>query len=246
MSNDAFFNSLIKPNWQAPTNVKSLQTTRFGGVSKGKYASLNLGIHVNDNPLSVSQNRELLNKLLPSEPVWLKQVHGVEVVDAASITDEPVGDASFTRHRNIVCVTMTADCLPVLLCDLEGTAVAAVHAGWRSLCEGVIEATVNSMQKDSKRLMAWLGPAIGPQAFELGDEVRQQFIAKNAVAESAFVRKGDRWLGDLYQIARQRLNALGVNQIYGGNYCTFSDPARFFSYRRDGETGRMGTFIWLD
>jgi len=235
----------IIPDWPAPANVKSLQTTRVGGVSAAPYDGLNLGMHVKDNLMHVAQNRQLLSPFLPSEPVWLNQVHGINVVDVANTNCVPDADASCSTRSNAVCVTMTADCLPVLLCDQAGTVVAAVHAGWRSLCDGVIEATVKTMKVDGAQLMAWLGPAIGPNAFEVGAEVRAQFIAQDADAGTAFQQSGDKWLGDLYQIATQRLNRLGVTQVYGGGLCTFSDKSRFFSYRRDGDTGRMGTFIWM-
>lgn len=237
--------TFITPNWPAPANVKALQTTRQGGVSDEPYNSLNVGEHVKDNAMAVAKNRQLLNAYLPSEPVWLNQVHGVRVLDAALSSCLENADASFTKKNNVVCVTMTADCLPVLLCDTHGTVVAAVHAGWRSLCDGVIEATVASMQIDGALLMAWLGPAIGPKAFEVGSEVRAQFIAQDAQAESAFKPKADKWLGDLYQIATQRLNRLGVTNIYGGGECTYTDSERFFSFRRDGDTGRMASLIWL-
>lgn len=237
---------LITPDWPAPANVKALQTTRQGGVSMGVYASLNLGDHVKDNPQHVAANRQLLSAYLPSEPVWLNQVHGVRVIDAALSSCLESADASVTTRKQVVCVTMTADCLPVLLCDHAGTVVAAVHAGWRSLCDGVIEATVAAMPAQADQLMVWLGPAIGPEAFEVGGEVRAQFIAKDAQAESAFKAKGDKWLGDLYTIARQRLQRLGVTQVYGGGHCTFSESETFFSFRRDGDTGRMGSFIWLE
>lgn len=237
---------LITPDWPAPANVKALQTTRHGGVSTGVYASLNLGDHVKDNPQHVAANRQLLSAYLPSEPVWLNQVHGVRVIDAALSSCLESADASVTTRKQVVCVTMTADCLPVLLCDHAGTVVAAVHAGWRSLCDGVIEATVAAMPAQADQLMAWLGPAIGPEAFEVGGEVRAQFMAKDAQAEFAFQAKGDKWLSDLYTIARQRLQRLGVTQVYGGGHCTFSEPKTFFSFRRDGDTGRMGSFIWLE
>lgn len=237
---------LITPDWPAPANVKALQTTRHGGVSTGVYASLNLGDHVKDNPQHVAANRQLLSAYLPSEPVWLNQVHGVRVIDAALSSCLESADASVATRKQVVCVTMTADCLPVLLCDHAGTVVAAVHAGWRSLCDGVIEATVAAMPVPADQLMAWLGPAIGPEAFEVGSEVRAQFMAKDAQAESAFKAKGDKWLGDLYTIARQRLQRLGVTQVYGGGHSTFSEPETFFSFRRDGDTGRMGSFIWLE
>lgn len=237
---------LITPDWPAPANVKALQTTRHGGVSTGVYASLNLGDHVKDDAQHVAANRQLLSAYMPSEPVWLNQVHGIRVIDAALSSCLESADASFTIRKQVVCVTMTADCLPVLLCDHAGTAVAAVHAGWRSLCDGVIEATVAAMPVPADQLMAWLGPAIGLEAFEVGSEVRAQFMAKDAQAESAFKAKGDKWLGDLYTIARQRLRRLGVAQVYGGGHCTYSESDTFFSFRRDGDTGRMGTFIWME
>ena len=237
---------LIIPEWPAPANVKALQTTRLGGVSTGVYASLNLGDHVKDSPQHVAANRQLLSAYMPSEPVWLNQVHGVRVIDAALSSCLESADASFTNRKQVVCVTMTADCLPVLLCDQTGTAVAAIHAGWRSLCDGVIEATVAAMPVQAGQLMAWLGPAIGPDAFEVGSEVRAQFMAQGMQAESAFKPKEGKWLGDLYAIARQRLQTLGVTQVYGGGRCTYSEPETFFSFRRDGDTGRMGTFIWLE
>ena len=238
--------TFITPDWPAPANVKAMQTTRNGGVSTGVYASLNLGDHVKDHPQHVAANRQLLSGYMPSEPVWLNQVHGVRVIDAALSSCLESADASFATRKQVVCVTMTADCLPVLLCDQAGTAVAAIHAGWRSLCDGVIEATVNAMPVQADQLMAWLGPAIGPEAFEVGGEVRAQFIAQDAQAELAFKAKGDKWLGDLYAIARQRLQTLGITQVYGGGRCTFNEPETFFSFRRDGDTGRMGCFIWLE
>lgn len=239
----------ISPNWPAPANVKALQTTRLGGFSVAPFASLNLGAHVNDNPISVAKNRQLLSPYLPNEPVWVNQVHGIEVIDAAQSTCLQNADASFTTKPNVVCVTMTADCLPVLLCDKAGTVVAAVHAGWRGLCDGVLEAAVSNMPVQASEILVWLGPAIGPKAFEVGNEVRAQFIAKDAQAENAFKAQGNKWLGDIYQIARQRLNQLGVTQIYGGsvneNFCTYTDATRFYSFRRDHVTGRMASLIWL-
>lgn len=236
---------LIIPDWPAPPQVKALQTTRQGGISIGPYAGLNLGDHVKDDPRHVAHNRQLLSDHVPTEPVWLNQVHGTRVIDAAVSSCLESADASFTNRKQVVCVTMTADCLPVLLCDSAGTTVAAIHAGWRSLCDGVIEATVEAMQMPGGNLMAWLGPAIGPHAFEVGEEVRAQFIAKDPLAEQAFKPQGEKWLGDLYLVARQRLQALGVQRIYGGDRCTFSEPDTFFSFRRDGDTGRMATLIWL-
>lgn len=239
--------SLIVPDWPAPSRVKSLQTTRQGGFSTGPYASLNLGAHVGDVPLVVARNRMVLSARLPSEPVWLNQVHGVAVSDAGQAACLPQADACISNRPGAVCVVMTADCLPVLLCDAAGTVVGAVHAGWRSLCEGVIEHTVERMGARPESLMAWLGPAIGPDAFEVGEEVRAAFIARQSAAEAAFVAgMSGKWFADIWQLARLRLQAQGVRQIYGGEICTYADPERFYSYRRDGVTGRMGTFIWLE
>lgn len=234
------------PDWPAPANVRALQTTRQGGFSVAPYDTLNLGDHVGDEPLIVARNRMQLNALLPSEPVWLKQVHGTTVVDTVVAgCGVPVADACLARNAGTVCVVMTADCLPLLLCDEAGTVVAAVHAGWRGLCDGVIEATVRAMGVPAQQVMAWLGPAIGPQAFEVGGEVRAAFIAQQPQAAVAFTARGDKFLADLFMLARQRLQALGVTRIHGGGVCTYSDRERFFSYRRDGVTGRMGSFIWL-
>ncbi len=236
------------PDWPAPANVKALQTTRQGGVSAAPYDSLNLGDHVGDSPMAVERNRQLLSALLPGEPVWLKQVHGVDVANADVASCLPQGDACIATRPGAVCVVMTADCLPVLLCDDQGSAVGAVHAGWRGLCKGVIESTVRAMNTPPPNLIAWLGPAIGPAAFEVGAEVRQAFLEKQSQSDGAFVPvpgKGNKYLADIYLLARQRLQALGIHRIHGGGWCTHADRERFFSYRRDGATGRMGTFIWL-
>lgn len=239
--------NFLAPDWPAPVQVKALQTTRRGGVSGVPYDSFNLASHVGDAPLAVERNRMLLNTILPSEPVWLEQVHGTTVVNADAASCRPQADACIARHRAAVCVVMTADCLPVLLCDQRGSVVGAAHAGWKGLAGGVIEATVQAMQVAPQELMAWLGPAISQQAFEVGAEVRDAFVAVQPQAISAFVQGRDgKWLADLYQLARMRLNKLGVTKIYGGNFCTYSEPERFFSFRRDGVTGRMATFIWLE
>jgi len=236
----------IVPDWPAPANVKALQSTRKGGASPEPYNSFNLGSHVGDNPLVVNRNRMQLANLMPSEPVWLNQVHGVTVVDAGQAGCLPEADAIVSMYRGAVCVVMTADCLPVLLCDDKGSVVAAAHAGWRGLCDGVLEATVKEMKVPATTLLAWLGPAIGPAGFEVGEEVRAAFIAKQPEAEAAFVPGNPgKWLADIYQLARLRLYALGIQRIYGGDLCTLSDAERFYSYRRDGVTGRMGTFVWL-
>lgn len=240
-------NHCIIPDWPAPPNVRALQTTRRGGVSDAPYDSLNLGDHVGDEPLTVARNRVLLNHLLPSEPVWLEQAHGTVVANADDAGCLPQADACISRHRDSVCVVMTADCLPVLLCDSHGSVVGAAHAGWKGLAAGVIESTVQAMNIPPQNLMAWLGPAISQDAFEVGEEVRAAFVAAQPQAASAFKTGQPRkWLADIYALARIRLNALGITRIYGGNHCTYRESEKFFSYRRDGTTGRMGTFIWLE
>ena len=237
----------IIPDWPAPKQVRTLQTTRLGGVSSTPYDSLNLGDHVGDAPLAVAHNRMLLNTLLPSEPVWLEQAHGTLVANADHASCLPQADACIARHRAAVCVVMTADCLPVLLCDKQGSVVGAAHAGWKGLAAGVIEATVQAMNVAPQNLMTWLGPAISQDAFEVGDEVRAAFIAAQPQAAVAFIPgQQGKWRADIYALARLRLNALGITQIYGGDHCTYREREKFFSHRRDGVTGRMGTFIWLD
>jgi len=241
-SSDAF----ILPDWPAPDNVKALQTTRLGGVSLAPYDSLNLGLHVGDDPVRVNHNRMRLAPLMPSEPVWLEQVHGTAVANADAAACRVVADACIARHRGAVCVVMTADCLPVLLCDEDGTVAGAAHAGWRGLCDGVLEATVQAMGIAPHTLLAWLGPAISQEHFEVGSEVRDAFIARQAQADEAFIAQGNgRYRADLYLLARQRLSALGITRISGGNRCTYREMEHFYSFRRDGVTGRMGTFIWL-
>lgn len=241
----------IVPNWPAPANVKSIQTIRVGGKSIAPYDSLNLGGHVGDDPLTVAANRQLLNEYLPSEPLWLNQVHGLEVVNAHEASCLPCADASYTDKNGVVCAVMTADCLPVLLCNTAGTEVTAIHAGWKGLLDGVLEAGVARMKSPANEIMAWFGPAIGPTAFEVGDDVRDAFIQRHAEATQAFVKlpavaDEHKWLGDIYQLATQRLNNQGVHQIYGGGLCTYTDKSRFFSFRRDGATGRMASLIWLE
>lgn len=250
IASSTLFSTFVQPDWPAPPNVKALQTTRLGGISQAPYDTLNLGDHVQDNPIHVAHNRQLLSDFVPSEPVWLNQVHGTRAIDAAQSSCIESADAAFTQKKEVVCVTMTADCLPVLICDTQGTIVAAIHAGWRSLCDGVIEQTIQSMLVQRPdlaptQLMAWLGPAIGPQAFEVGEEVRAQFIANDSRATSAFVARGDKWLGNLPMIARQRLNTLSIEAVFGGHECTYFNHEKYFSFRRDGVTGRMATLIWL-
>jgi polyphenol oxidase len=238
----------ITPDWPAPANVRAAVTTRSGGVSNAPYETFNLATHVGDVPTAVRENRARLRTALalPAEPVWLKQVHGVAVVDAAQGGVEPEADGAFAGQPGTVCAVLTADCLPVLLCNRAGTKAAALHAGWRGLAGGVIEAGVEALSVPGSELLAWLGPAIGPEAFEVGPEVRTAFIQKDAQAAHAFraAREG-KYLADIYLLARLRLQRLGVAAVYGGGFCTVTDGARFFSYRRDGATGRMATLIWL-
>ena len=240
----------IIPDWPAPARVHALSTTRAGGVSKGRYASLNLGQHVGDDIASVTENRRRLvsETGLKHDPHWLNQVHGARV---ALLDGRPVmepADAASASKSGEACTVMTADCLPVLFCDRAGTRVAASHAGWRGLKSGVLEATVEAMQVPADELMVWLGPAIGPKTYEVGEEVRKAFVATDPTAASAFKPSGndDKWMCDLYMLARQRLVATGVWRFYGGNLCTYTDQERFFSYRRDGECGRMASLIWLE
>jgi hypothetical protein len=241
----------ILPDWPAPTQVRAYVTTRAGGVSTGAFAALNLAEHVGDVPQAVAENRARLRAelQLPTAPLWLSQVHGcdVAVADAtgASLV-APVADAAVTSRPGQVLAVLTADCLPVLLCDRAGRSCAAVHAGWRGLERGVLEAAVKQLHVPPAALLAWLGPAIGPECFEVGPEVRAAFVGADAGAAEAFVSgAGDRWFADLFTLARRRLAALGVTEVSGGGLCTASDPGRFYSYRRDGRTGRMATLIWL-
>ncbi|GAW85887.1 laccase domain-containing protein [Bathymodiolus platifrons methanotrophic gill symbiont] len=235
----------ITPDWPAPAYIRAATTLRTGGVSQAEFSSLNPADHVNDLPHHVLENRQRITSMLalPAEPVWLRQTHSVQVVCADQVTEPPEADASYTRKNSTVCTVLTADCLPLLLCDRQGTMVAAIHGGWRGLLNGIIENTVLKMS--STELYAWLGPAIGTQCFEVSDDVRNAFTNKSAQFASAFKKHTeDKYLADIYQIARILLNKAGVKQIYGGQYCTVTDKERFFSYRRDGQTGRMATMIW--
>jgi len=245
---------LITPNWPAPDNVHAVSTTRISGESKGVYAGLNLAQHVGDDPQTVEQNRRQLSTVLalPNEPFWLNQVHQATALNTSTQNKVlkgsvvPDADASFSSQENRVCAVMTADCLPVLICNSQGNKVSAIHAGWRGLAEGVIENSIAGLNERPGRLMAWLGPAIGPQAFEVGEEVRCTFVEKFAQAEAAFIQnRPGHYLADIYQLARLVLDSVGVKAIYGGEYCTFNDANHFYSYRRDGTTGRQASLIWF-
>jgi len=236
------------PDWPAPGRVKALVTTRDGGVSPAPYGSLNLAAHVGDDPAAVARNRALLKAQfrLPEEPRWLTQVHGCGVIDAAAAGSGRAADAIVSDRPGEVCAVLTADCLPLLLADRDGERVCAVHAGWRGLAAGVVEAAVARLGRPG-RLLAWLGPAIGADAFEVGEEVRQAFLQSAPEDAAAFRERGSgRWLADIYALARRRLTRLGVGYIGGGGYCTLRQEELFYSYRREGVTGRMAALIWLD
>ncbi len=241
--------SFIKPMWPAPQNVCAASTFRTGGVSYEPYDDFNLAAHVGDAPQSLAENRRILRAALklPNEPSWLDQVHSDSVVDANSSPQTPWrADACVARSAGIVCAVLTADCLPVLFCSRDGDRVAAAHAGWRGLAAGILDNTIGSLGLPGHELIAWLGPAISQSAFEVGDEVRIAFIARDSGNASAFESNArGRWQCDLYQLARRNLRLQGIREIYGGDHCTFADEDRFFSYRRDGQCGRMATLIWL-
>lgn len=236
--------NFLTPDWPVPANVRVLVTTRAGGISVAPWDGCNLADHVGDDPAAVAENRRRLRAHLPGEPVWLKQVHGVRCIDA-EVAGSNEADAAFTRAPSVVCAVLTADCLPVLLCDMAGSVVAAAHAGWRGLAAGIIESTVRSLDVPGEQIMAWLGPAIGPDNFEVGDEVREAFVSHDPQAASAFAQRSNgQWLCDIYQLAQKRLAALGVCRIASADFCTVRDAERFYSYRRDGVTGRMASLIW--
>ena len=240
---------VIVPDWPAPPGVRSAFTLRTGGVSVAPYDSLNLGASIGDSPEAVAENRRRVREKLrlPAEPVWLEQVHGVEVVVLGAPDLPPTGDASVARGAGCVCAIRVADCMPVLFAARDGSAVAAAHAGWRGLAGGVLEATVRRLGVPASQLIAWMGPAIGPAHFEVGEEVRAAFTATDVDAASAFVANArGRWQCDLYALARRRLAGIGISGIYGGGWCTFAEADRFFSYRRSGQCGRMAALIWIE
>ena len=245
--------SYLKPNWPAPAQVNAFQTTRQGGFSSGAHASFSLG---GQDPFDNEQHQTANQKKLLADltindtlPLWLHQTHGHHVIDkAANTTTNPEADACYSLKANVICAVRTADCLPILLCDRKGSMVAAIHSGWKSLLGGIIEATIAALPTHGSNLLAWLGPAIGPNQFEITEDVRQLFIADNKKSTPCFVQKKEGvWFANLYHLAKQRLLSAGVENIYGGEYCTYSQDALFFSYRRDkGQTGRMASLIWLE
>ena len=237
----------LVPDWPAPANIHAATTLRTGGVSRGIFSSLNPATHVSDDNDQVRQNRLIIREMLdlPAEPVWLEQIHSNRAVKALKTASLQQADASYTNESGVVCAVMTADCLPLLVCSSDGAQVAAIHAGWRGLLAGVIGNTVVAMQQQN--LLVWLGPAIGPDCFEVGFEVRDAFLQKSVEFSSAFkLQSNDKWLADIYRLARIELAALGIVNVYGGTHCTFTEHERFYSYRRDSQTGRMATLIWRE
>lgn len=242
----------IYPDWPAPSNVKAVMTTRHGGVSVSPFSSMNLGTHVDDSPKHVEQNRSLLKQALalPSDPLWLNQIHGTAIANHKVDHMDCDADAVLSHEAGEVCTIMTADCLPVLFCNRQGTSVAAAHAGWRGLQNGILEKCVATMNCEPNEILVWLGAAIGPTAFEVGPEVREAFISVYEASETAFVSNPNnpgKWLANIYQLANIHLGVAGIKteNIYGGGRCTFSEESLFFSYRRENRTGRMASLIWL-
>ncbi|GAB1623290.1 purine nucleoside phosphorylase YfiH [Agarivorans albus] len=235
-------------DWPCPKNVNAVYSDRLAGASLAPYDSYNLGDHVGDDASAVQTNRQHFQQGMPQQVCWLKQIHSTRVVDASEPSMRfAEADASFAQQEDAVCVVMTADCLPVLFCDKQGTVVAAAHAGWRGLLDGVLENTVAAMNIAPSEIMAWFGPAIGPDAFEVGAEVYQQFVVKDSQSASAFTASANsgKYYADIHQLAKQRLSVLGLNDVYADVSCTLNNASRFFSYRRDGQTGRMAAAIWL-
>ncbi len=240
--------AFVFPDWPAPANVRALTTTRAGGASRGPYESFNLGDHVGDDPQAVRLNRERLREMLtlPAEPVWLKQVHGIRVADAITTTAGAEADGAWTDRPGVVCAVLTADCLPIFICDRKGTQVALLHAGWRGLAGRIIDSGLRAMNMPPEELFVWLGPAIGPDSYEVGDDVRGAFLDDDPGTAGAFRPAGSgRWYADMYALARRQLWLRGVCAVYGGDRCTLRERDRFYSYRRDGKTGRMASLIWL-
>lgn len=235
----------IKADWPAPDYIKAGTTVRLGGVSTEPYASFNLATHVGDNLESVNQNRAKLD--VPNAPQWLEQTHSSEVVLLPSKEKVLKADAAYTSQKGVVCSVMTADCLPLLITDTQGSCVAAIHAGWRGLADGIVETTIKKLPSKPESLLVWLGPAIGPDVYEVGEEVYDAFTKTDEDAKQAFKLKSEQhWLFDIYTMATLQLNRLGITNVYGGDFCTFSDQKQFYSYRRDGVTGRMANLIWIE
>ena len=238
----------LVPDWPAAPGVRAFVTTRAGGTSEGEYGTMNLGMNSGDDPARVAANRAIVRSHLPGDPAYLAQVHGANVVGVDAPTPGLArADAAVATQPGRVAVVLTADCMPVFLCDRAGGSVAVAHAGWRGMAAGVIENAVRALRCDARDVLAWLGPTIGPDAFEVGPEVREAFVAHDAKADAAFrPHKPGKFMADLYHLAQQRLAAAGVSHVGGGGFCTFHEPSRFFSYRRVQKSGRMGAFIWIE
>lgn len=239
----------VRPDWPAPRRVRAVTTTRVAGASLGAYASLNLGDHVGDATEAVVENRRRVHAALelPNEPVWLKQVHGTDVVDAATVRAPTAADGAYTDRPGVVCAILSADCLPIFVCNRDGTEAALLHGGWRGLANGIIEQGLGRFRAPAAEVLVWLGPGIGPAAYEVGEELRQVFMAHDARAAEAFRRAAPgKWYMDLYAAARQRLAAAGVRAVHGGAHCTATQADLFFSHRRDSVSGRMASLIWLE
>lgn len=239
----------LVPDWPAPARVRAFVTTRVGGVSEGEHASMNLGLSSGDRAEHVERNRAIVRAELPAAPRYMRQVHGIGVaeIDATAPAAAITADGAVTGSLGAVATVLTADCMPLLLATRAGTRVGAVHAGWRGMAAGVIESAIDAMRVEDSEILAWMGPTIGPDAFEVGPEVREAFVARDARAAEAFRAHGPvKFKADLYRLARQRLAARGVHAVYGGGFCTFHEHDRFFSYRRVQKSGRMGAFIWME
>jgi len=243
----------IVPDWPAPPRVRAFVTTRAGGVSAGEHASLNLGASCGDDPGNVARNRAIVRAQLPGDPFFLAQVHGAHVATPGTVPGDsprglsPKADAAATQKPGTVCVVLTADCMPVFFSNADGSKVGVAHAGWRGMAAGVLENTVAAIGGEAGGVIAWMGPAIGPDAFEVGPEVREAFMAADSGADTAFrPHKPGKYMADLYALARRRLAKAGLREIHGGGFCTYHEPGRFFSYRRVQKSGRMGAFIWIE
>lgn len=235
----------LTPDWPAPANIHAATTLRTGGVSVTPYDSLNPATHVGDDEGCVRENRQRIKTMLalPAEPVWLEQTHSNFVINAGQTTTLQQADASVCNEAGVVCAVLTADCLPLLICSTDGKQIAAIHAGWKGLLAGIITNTVNALA--TTEVLVWLGPAIGVACFEVGAEVREMFVAKSTAFAPAFTQtNANKYLADIYQLARIELATLGIHAVYGGDFCTVTDQARFYSYRRDTQTGRLATLIW--
>jgi YfiH family protein len=241
--------TFITPNWPAASKIKAFSTTRQNGFSLAPFDSFNLAEHVDDKVENVKRNRIKLQTILqlPAEPFWLSQIHSTKVVEAKCDSSYPIADASYTSTTNTICAVLTADCLPLLICDKKASCVAAVHAGWKGLANGIIEETLKTLNIPGEELLVWLGPAIGPDTFEVGEDVLQKFMEYDSHAKKAFrALPNNKWLANIYELAKQRLLNFGVTEIYGGEFCTFTQKDKFFSYRRDKQTGRMASLIWIE